>query len=267
MSDESTSKDLEAEGGSESETVKEKKTLKEAIVDELKFIVGLLAFLFLFFNFVFGHFKIPSESMQPTLEVGDHLYVNKFSYGFSRHSLILGLHKLPFLKDGRIMGKAPKRGDVVVFRSPKAPHQVMIKRVTGMPGDEVETRRGRLYINGQLVDRKAQDTFEYREHRGLVQEVTQYEEQLEGEKDPHRIYERNDKYPLDNMGPYIIPDNKYFFMGDNRDNSQDSRAPRGPGFVPFDHLIGRADMMVYSLKKCEKEPGLKCPGIRFFEKL
>lgn len=267
MSDKSTSEDIASKNGADSGKTGEKKPLKQAVIDELKFIVGLAAFLFLFFNFVFGHFKIPSESMQPTLEVGDHLYVNKFSYGFSRHSLVLGMHKLPFLKDGRIFGKTPKRGDVVVFRSPKFPHQVMIKRLVGLPGDEIETRRGRLYVNGDLVERTAEQTFEYREHRGGVAEVTQYEEQLDGEKQPHRIYERNDIYPLDNKGPFIIPDDKFFFMGDNRDNSQDSRAPRGPGFVPFDHLIGRADMMVYSLKKCKKEAGLECPGIRAFEKL
>jgi signal peptidase I len=267
MSEESTSEDIDTENGSDSEKTVEKKPLKQAIIDELKFIVGLAAFLFLFFNFVFGHFKIPSESMQPTLEVGDHLYVNKFSYGFSKHSLILGMHKLPFLKDGRVFGKTPKRGDVVVFRSPKGRQVVMIKRLVGLPGDEIETRRGRLFVNGALVERTAEETFEYREHRGPIAEVTRYKEQLDGEKDHHWIYERNDVWENDNRGPFIIPEKKFFFMGDNRDNSQDSRAPGGPGFVPFDNLIGRADMMVYSLKKCKKEAGLKCPGIRAFKKL
>lgn len=267
MSDKSTSEDIKPNNDSDSGKTVEKKPVKQAIIDELKFVVGLLAFLFLFFNFVFGHFKIPSESMQPTLEVGDHLYVNKFTYGFSRHSLILGMHKLPFLNEGRIFTRTPKRGDVVVFRSPKSPHIVMIKRLTGLPGDEIETRRGRLFVNGVLVERTEEETFEYREHRGGVAEVTRYEEQLDEEKEPHRIYERNDLYPLDDAGPYIIPVGKFFFMGDNRDNSQDSRAPRGPGFVPLENLIGRADMMVYSLKRCKKEPGLKCPGIRAFEKL
>ena len=267
MSEDSTSDTSKKAGKSGKDKTVEKKPLKQAVIDELKFILGLMAFLLLFFNFIFGHFKIPSESMQPTLEVGDHLYVNKFSYGFSRHSLILGMHKLPFLKDGRIFARMPKRGDVVVFRSPKFPHQVMIKRLVGLPGDEIETRRGRLYVNGALVDRTAQETFEYREHRGGVTEVTAYNEQLDGEKDMHNIYERNDLYPLDDTGPYMIPEEKFFFMGDNRENSQDSRAPRGPGFVPFDHLIGRADMMVYSLKKCKKEAGLRCPGVRAFKKL
>jgi signal peptidase I len=244
-----------------------KKSLRQIIVDEVKFIIGLAAFLMLFFNFVFGHFKIPSESMQPTLEVGDHLYVNKFAYGFSRHSLIFNMHKLPFLNDGRVFARQPQRGDVVVFRNPKAPNLVMIKRLVGMPGDTVQTERGRLIVNGEMIERKQQDIFEYREHRGGIAEVVEYEEQIPDEKDPHGIYERNDIYPLDNAGPFTIPDGKYFFMGDNRDNSQDSRAPLGPGFVPFDNLIGRAEMMVYSLKRCKTEEGLRCPGVRFFKKL
>ncbi|HHL42879.1 MAG TPA: signal peptidase I, partial [Hellea balneolensis] len=156
-----------------------KKTLKEMVIEELKFILGLLAFLFIFFNFVFGHYKIPSESMQPTLEVGDHLYVNKFSYGFSRHSLILGLHKLPFLKDGRVFSKMPKRGDVIVFRNPNS-KIIMIKRLIGLPGDKIQTIHGRLYINDQLIDRPEIDQFSYREHRGYVTHVTKFKEQLPG---------------------------------------------------------------------------------------
>lgn len=242
------------------------KTWREIVAEELKFLAGLSVFLLLFFNFVFGHYKIPSESMQPTLEVGDHLYVNKLPYGFSRHSLILGLSKLPFLKDGRIFGKYPKRGDVIVFRNPVS-GMVMIKRLAGLPGDRIETRHGRQYINGDLVERTNPQEFSYREHRGLVASVTKYTEQFPDEPLGHEIYERSDTERLDNRGPYIIPHDKFFFMGDNRDNSEDSRAPAGPGFVPFDHLIGRAEYMVYSLKRCKKEEGLRCPGSRWFLKL
>ena len=243
-----------------------KKSVREAVVEELKFLVGLIAFIFVFFNFVFGHYKIPSESMQPTLEVGDHLYVSKFAYGFSKHSLILGMRKLPFLKDGRIMGKMPKRGDVIVFRNPKS-ELVMIKRLVGLPGDKIETRDGRLYINDTLVLRILEGEFSYREHRGPVAQISKYKEQVAGEKDPHWIYERSDFDRLDTKGPFIIPPEKFFFMGDNRDNSEDSRAPGGPGFVPFDHLIGRAEYMVFSTKRCKKEEGLRCPGRRAFLKM
>lgn len=243
----------------------EPKSRRQVIVDEAKFFAGLAVFLLLFFNFVFGHFKIPSESMQPTLEVGDHLYVSKLTYGASRESLIWPFRKLP-LPDGRIFAKQPKRGDVIVFRNPKS-GIIMIKRLVGLPGDKVQTEHGRLYVNDKLIDRTEQDTFSYREHRGLVQEVTKYKEQFEGEKKPHYIYERNDFYPLDNKGPFIIPEGKLFFMGDNRDNSEDSRAPGGPGFVPFDNVIGKAKMMVYSMHRCKKEEGLRCPPRRWFQKL
>ncbi len=244
----------------------DERTMREKVIDELKFIAGLLAFLFVFMNFVFGHYKIPSESMQPTLEVGDHLYVNKMAYGVSKHSMVLWMHQLPFLKDGRLFGKMPKRGDVVVFRNPKS-GMVMIKRVVGLPGDEIKIFHGRLYVNGALMERSLVDEFSYREHRGFVAEVAKYDEQLPDEKQNHQIYERSDSDRLDNRGPFIIPEGKIFFMGDNRDNSEDSRAPGGPGFVPFDHLIGRAEMMVYSFKRCKKEEGLRCPGKRAFQKL
>jgi signal peptidase I len=243
----------------------EPKTRREVVVEEAKFFAGLAVFLLLFFNFAFGHFKIPSESMQPTLEVGDHLYVNKLAYGASRESLVWPLRKLP-LPDGRVFARQPKRGDVIVFRNPKS-GVIMIKRLVGLSGDTVQVEHGRLYVNGKMIERTEQDAFSYREHRGLVQSIVKYEEQFDGEKNPHRIYERNDFYPLDNKGPFVIPDGKLFFMGDNRDNSEDSRAPGGPGFVPFDHVIGKAKMMVYSLKKCEKEEDLRCPPSRWFKKL
>ena len=112
----------------------EKPSLGQRIWSEVKFFAGLISFMFVFLTFIWGHYKIPSESMLPTLEVGDHLYVSKFAYGFSRHSPPFGLHKLPFLKEGKIFSKLPERGDVVVFRNPKN-DIVMIKRAVGLPGD------------------------------------------------------------------------------------------------------------------------------------
>jgi len=243
----------------------EPKTRREVIVEEAKFFAGLGIFLLLFFNLFFGHFKIPSESMQPTLEVGDRLFVNKAYYGISRESLAWPFRKMP-LPDGRVFSRDPKRGDVVVFRSPKS-GVIMIKRLIGLSGDSIETRRGRLYINGTLIERTVEDEFSYREHRGLVQEVTQYGEQLPGEKNAHSIFERNDFYPYDNKGPFIIPQGKLFFMGDSRDNSEDSRAPNGPGFVPFDYVIGKAQLMMVSFNKCDETEDLRCPGRRIFIKL
>lgn len=261
------------------------KTKKEAFLDEVKFFSGMFVFILVFHTFIFGHYKIPSESMQPTLEVGDHLYVSKFAYGYSKHSLPFGIDKLPFWPEGKVLSKVPKRGDVVVFRNPRS-GIVMIKRALGMPGDEIVVTRGRFYINGELIERTPVESFTYRadngprkftekitgrnkdhEQWGYRISVTEYTEQWPGQENPHHIYEMTDMENLDNVRPMIVPQDTIFFLGDNRDRSFDSRADRGPGFVPFDHLIGRADMMMFSFKKCEKEEGIKCPPRRFMKRL
>jgi signal peptidase I len=122
---------------------------------EFKFFGKLGLFILAFITLVWGHFKIPSESMQPTLEVGDHLYVSKYAYGYSKHSLPYLLHRLP-LPEGRIFSRLPKRGDVVVFRNSRS-GIIMIKRVVGVPGDSLQVRRGQLFLNGKLVRRERID--------------------------------------------------------------------------------------------------------------
>ena len=241
-------------------------SLKDRVISEVKFFAGLIVFILFFFTTVWGHYKIPSESMLPTLEVGDHVYVSKFAYGYSRHSLPFGLHNIPIADGQQIFSRLPKRGDVVVFRNPVS-KIIMIKRLTGLPGDTVETRDGRLYINNTLIGRTETDRFHYRAHLGQVSHVMQYEETLPGEKAAHLIYEVSDNGIQDNRGPFTIPPGHVFFMGDNRDNSVDSRATSGPGMVPVDHLIGRADSMMFSFKRCKKEEGLRCPPSRFFKGL
>ena len=243
----------------------EKPSLKTRIIEEVKFLIGLFAFISVFFTLVWGHYKIPSESMQPTLEVGDHLYVSKFAYGYSRHSLPFGLSK--FAKgDSKIWSRLPKRGDVVVFANPRT-EMIMIKRVVGLPGDSITVKGGRLLLNGDMIERDAQANYLYREHKGRVVGVDVYTEQLPGEAQPHRIYEQTDQGRLDNVGPFTVPDGHVFFMGDNRDNSIDSRADSGPGMVSLERLIGRADLMMFSFKRCAKEEGLYCPPRRWAKKL
>ena len=251
------------------------RTLGQKVVSELKFFLGLFAFLLVFWTTIFGNYKIPSESMQPTLEVGDHLYVSKFAYGYSRHSFPLNLHKLPFLpKEGKIFSKLPVRGDVIVFRN-QYTDMVMIKRLVGLPGDQIRVAAGRVYLNGNLIDREQIEMLTYRDHRDKARtRVLSYAEQFPGEKETHTIYEVSDRRNLDNAGEFTVPDGMVFFMGDNRDNSIDSRAPAGanipstgPGFVPLDHLIGRADLIMFSLKRCKKEEGFHCPGRRFLKPL
>jgi len=248
------------------DTDEEKPSLGARIMSEVKFFVGLGVFMLTFLTFVWGHYKIPSESMLPTLEVGDHIYVSKYAYGYSRHSVPFGLHKLPFLKDGKIMSKEPNRGDVAVFRNPRT-SMVMIKRIVGLPGDKIRIHRGRLYINNVIVERELVDNYLYREHKGRTVGVDVYWEQWPEEKEAHTIYEQTDLGPLDNTEEFIVPANNVFFMGDNRDNSTDSRAALGPGYVPLDHLIGRADLMMFSFKRCKKEDELRCPPVRFMKKL
>jgi len=273
----------------ESDTA-DNRTLKQKILSEVKFFAGLILFMFAFLTLVWGHYRIPSESMLPTLEVGDHLYVSKFAYGYSRHSLPFGAHKLP-LGDKKLFSKLPKRGDVVVFRraevedfvevhkgqrnnayTRKEAGRVMIKRVAGLPGDKIYLTQGRLYINDVLVEREVVEQYKFREHsanfgtRPVIQ-VDVFEEQWPGEKESHIIYEENDLSNSDNMNPVIVPENTLFLMGDHRDNSQDSRSPYGPGFVPLNHLIGRADLMMFSFKRCKKEDGLRCPPSRFMKGL
>lgn len=243
-----------------------KPKIGQRVLEEVKFFAGLAVVMLAFLTFVWGHYKIPSESMQPTLEVGDHLYVSKFAYGYSRHSVPFNLHKLPFLKDGKIMSKLPKRGDVAVFRNPKN-GIVMIKRVIGLPGDTVRTHRGRLFVNDVLVPRENINNYLYRQHLGGVVGVDVFNETLPGTEEAHIIYEQTDGGNLDSKGPFEVPQDHVFFMGDNRDNSTDSRASTGPGYVPLDHLIGRADLMMFSFKRCKDEENLYCPPFRAMKKL
>ena len=253
---------------------KPKLTLKQRIVNELKFLLGLAVFLLVFWTTIFGHYKIPSESMQPTLEVGDRLYVSKFAYGFSKHSLPVGLHHLP-VPEGRIFKRMPKRGDVAVFRHP---YQgiVMIKRVVGLPGDTIRMNNGRLFVNDQMIEREMVDELKYRRYKDQrVVGVSVFEEQLPGEAEPHLIYEMSDRGTFDQTSKFIVPADTVFFMGDNRDGSADSRAPvdpnrpmsSGPGYVHIDYLIGRADLMMFSFYKCDNTEGLHCSKRKSFSKI
>jgi len=247
-----------------------RKTLGQRVIEELKFFAGLAVVMLTLLTLVFGHYKIPSESMQPTLEVGDHLFVSKWAYGYSRHSLPIGLHNLP-LADGQMFSRVPERGDVVVFRNPRS-GIVMIKRAIGLPGDVIETINGRLIINGTAVPRELRDEFRYRDvpaegDPALVHSVREYVETLPGAEETHLIWERSDGLRLDNRGPFEVPKGTLFFMGDNRDNSTDSRASDGPGFVPMTYLIGRAEVIMFSFSKCEDDPELRCPGRRAFNGL
>ena len=212
------------------------------VVELVKTVVIALVIAFGIRTIAFEPFNIPSGSMEPTLLIGDYLFVSKFSYGYSTYSLPYGIH----LFSGRIFGSEPKRGDVVVFKLPRDPQVDYIKRIIGLPGDRIQMKNGILNINGEPVKRERVQDFVDTEN-GTLNRTTQYIETLpNGVR--HPILEISDDGPLDNTGVYVVPPDHYFAMGDNRDNSLDSRVqgPTGVGFVPAENLVGHAEILFFS---------------------
>jgi len=214
---------------------------KGGIGETLKTIVYAVLIAIFVRTFAYEPFTIPSGSMLPTLLVGDYLFVSKFTYGYSRHSLPFS----PGLFDGRIPAGEPERGDVVVFKLPRDGKTDYIKRVIGLPGDRVQVVEGRLYINDQLVEREA--VGEVKTAGGFVR-ATEYVETLPGGR-KHLIWEESDRDSLDNTQVYVVPDGHFFAMGDNRDSSQDSRVLRAVGYVPMENIVGRAEVLFFSLQE------------------
>ncbi len=190
----------------------------------------------------FEPFNIPSGSMIPTLLVGDYLFVSKFSYGYSRYSLPFS----PNLFEGRIFGRLPERGDVAVFKLPRDTGQDYIKRIIGLPGDRIQLRGGILHVNGEPVKREFLGPF-LAEGDGPPATVRLYRETLPQGGSSHRIVEQTDNGPLDNTGEFRVPEDHVFAMGDNRDNSLDSRVQNAVGFVPVQNLVGRAEFIFFSV--------------------
>lgn len=235
--------------------------------ETIRFFAGVAVVWFALVTFGFAAFHIPSESMQPALQVGDRVLVSKFTYGYSRHSLPLGLgYLVPDSLSGRVLHfGGPSRGEVIVVRDPGQGINI-IKRVIGLPGDTIEVRGGRLIINGDVMERVEQDVIRYRTREGQIVAVTVYEE-IMPEGNSHIIYERSDNAPLDNAGPFRIPENNYFLMGDNRDASADSRVASQLGYVHRDEIVGRANTVLFTFARCRREEGLSCPPWRVFRGL
>lgn len=202
-----------------------------------------LAIVIAFFirSVFFEPFNIPSSSMKPTLLIGDYLFVHKPAYGYSRFSFPFGIVPI----EGRIWPKEPTQGDVVVFKLPTNTNIDYIKRVIGLPGDTIQVRSGRLYINGKMIDRQFVQKVKIEEPGGYEQTVSEYLETLPNGV-VHSIYELSDNERLDDTDVYTVPEGHYFMMGDNRDNSQDSRVASLVGPVPFENLVGRADFLFFS---------------------
>jgi signal peptidase I len=223
-----------------------KETKSGGLWDTIKTIVYAVLIALFIRTVAYEPFNIPSGSMIPTLLVGDYLFVSKFSYGYSRHSLPLSLPLIP----GRILMDPPERGDVAVFKLPSDNRTDYIKRIVGLPGDRIQMRQGRLWINGEIVLRRRIEDYVEPVGDGRFQRIAQFVETLPGGRE-HRILEYSDDRELDSTPLVTVPAGHYFAMGDNRDNSLDSRVASRPGvggvgFVPAENLVGRAEVLFFS---------------------
>ena len=213
---------------------------EESLVETLKTVFWAILVAGLVRTFWVEPYKIPSGSMYPTLEVGDFLFISKYSYGYSKHSF-------PFsfpIFEGRIWEDKPQRGDVVVFKYPGDNKTNFIKRVVGLPGDKIQLKDGRLYINNEITKREDVGAYVISEYVISPVEFRKYKE-INPEGREYEIIELADNVKgSDNTVEFNVPEGHYFMMGDNRDNSNDSR--KDVGFVPFDNITGKARFLFYS---------------------
>ena len=254
--------------------------------------VTLAVFIPIFYLFSFLFYEqrvIPSESMVPNLQVGDRVVVSKFAYGYDRFSVPWGLGRILPLGKGRILAHAPRRGDVVVFMHPHW-NRVMIKRLIGLPGDHVQMLGERLYLNGEPVPTEFIGRRRYIPHRDTRPvSAAEYSETIDGKT--YLTHQWAKGQPLDTTVEFIVPEGYVFFMGDNRDNSKDARDTSGHcpevdgvidkagcelrvpadfasiGFVPMDHLMGRAETVLFTTHRCKRREGLDCPPKRVWKAL
>ena len=230
------------------------KTDTEGWGETLRIVVHALLIAFVVRVFLYQPFNIPSGSMKSNLLVGDFLFVSKLSYGYSSHTFPQSLDipwtniSIPLrpqrLFAGRIFAAEPKRGDVAVFKQPTNVSIDFIKRVIGMPGDEIQVIHGVLQINGQPIPKKRVEDFVAVEEDGVTRASPRFEETLpNGVK--YTVLDTIEEGAADNTRVFKVPPGHYFMMGDNRDNSQDSRFPN-VGYVPFENFVGRADLIFFS---------------------
>ncbi|MDP6352184.1 MAG: signal peptidase I [Alphaproteobacteria bacterium] len=217
------------------------KTRDGGIWETVKTVLYAIIIAMVVRTFAYEPFNIPSGSMIPTLLIGDYLFVSKFSYGYSRYSFPLGAG----LYRGRIWAAPPKRGDVAVFKLPRDNETDYIKRIVGLPGDRLQVRAGVLHINGKPVERVRIEDYVYDDRAGNRSRVQQYRETLPNGV-TYRVLDSDPSGGLDNTGVYEVPPEHYFAMGDNRDNSSDSRVLNMVGYIPFDNLVGRAEILFFS---------------------
>ena len=217
--------------------------MKKKIIENIKTIIYALIIALIIRSFLFQPFYIPSSSMEPNLLVGDRLFVSKYSYGYSRHSLPFS----PNLTNKRYLSKNPERGDVVVFKTPADNRTDYIKRLIGLPGDTLQFIDGDLYLNNQKIQRnKIEITININCGRGMLN-VNAFEEILPNGKKYIAVY--NKEGSMQNTDKFNVPKEHYFFMGDNRDCSKDSRFLSSVGYVAFNNLVGKATLIFFSSDK------------------
>jgi signal peptidase I len=216
---------------------------ESSVKETIKTVVYAVILALIFRSFLFEPFHIPSGSMRANLLVGDYLFVSKYQYGYSRYSFPFGLN----LFEDRIFEVSdPQRGEVVVFRKPGDESVDFIKRVIGLPGDRVQMRDGVLYLNGEAIPKEPVEDFRFTD--SFLQSelsIAQYRETLPGGKS-YKVLDETTYGVVDNTREFAVPEGHYFVMGDNRDNSTDSRYFDNVGFIPKQNLVGRAEIVVLS---------------------
>ena len=217
--------------------------MKKKIIENLKTLFYAFMIAILIRSFFFQPFYIPSSSMEPNLLIGDRLFVSKYTYGYSRHSLPFS----PKIYNNRILPKIPKRGDIIVFKTPADNRTDYIKRLIGLPGDSVQIINKDLYINDVKIQKKKIDKLFDINCGNESLEADFFEEILPNGKKYLTVY-RNEGTMI-NSDKFIVPDEHYFFMGDNRDCSRDSRFLSTVGYVKFENLVGKARVIFFSNNK------------------
>jgi signal peptidase I len=192
-------------------------------------------------TFLFQPFDIPSGSMTPTLQPGDHFFVSKYAYGYTRYSF----PGSPRWFSGRILAAPPQRGDVVVFRLPKDDGTDYVKRIVGLPGDRIQMIEGLLHINGAAIKRERMDDFVATDDGGHQERIRRWRLTLPNGVS-YAALDIQDHGFLDDTQEYMVPTGHYFMLGDNLDNSTDSRVLFAVGYVPFDNIVGRVEIIFHS---------------------